>query len=132
MADTGLTIARIFTIWDQVEPEQGRFDFSKYDAVYDAAARHGILIANTLCSEDPPGWMGLAGFYHKWKDLGDPRMHPDAEVYIARVVRRYKDHAAHGVWLLQNEPGFRAMRALRMCWRRSSNGSSGSTGAWIG
>src|SRR5215469_7117678 len=49
MADTGLTIARIFTLWDQVEHEQGKWDFSGYDWIYDAAAQNGILIANTLC-----------------------------------------------------------------------------------
>src|SRR3954453_5589961 len=48
MAGTGLTIARIFTLWDQIEHEQGKWDFSGYDWIYDAAAQNGILIANTL------------------------------------------------------------------------------------
>ena len=54
MARPGLTIARIFTLWDQVERQRGQWDFSRYDWIYDAAAQNGILIANTLCSEDPP------------------------------------------------------------------------------
>ena len=76
MAETGLTIARIFTIWDQIEHEQGKWDFTRYDWIYDAAAQNGILIANTLCSEDPPGWMGTAPFYHQWADLSNPRLRP--------------------------------------------------------
>jgi beta-galactosidase len=107
MRETGLTVARIFTLWDHIEPEQGRWDLSRYDWIYDAAAQNGIFIANTLCAEDPPGWMRTAPFYHAWHDLSDPALHPYSEIYIERVVNRYKNHPAHGVWLLQNEPGIR-------------------------
>jgi len=105
MAETGLTIARIFTLWDQIEHEQGKWDFSGYDWIYDAAAQNGILIANTLCSEDPPGWMRSAPFYHAWRDLSNPSLRPYSEIYLEKVVSRYKNHPGHGVWLLQNEPG---------------------------
>jgi beta-galactosidase len=107
MADTGLTIARIFTLWDQIEHERGKWDFTGYDWIYDAAAQNGILIANTLCSEDPPGWMQTAPFYHAWRDLSNPALRPLSEIYLGKVVNRYKNHPAHGVWLLQNEPGIK-------------------------
>ena len=107
MADTGLTVARIFTLWDQIEREQGKWDFTGYDWIYDAAAQNGILIANTLCSEDPPGWMQSAPFYHAWRDLANPALRPYSEIYLGKVVNRYKSHPAHGVWLLQNEPGIK-------------------------
>ncbi len=105
MAETGLSIARIFTLWDQVEREQGKWDFSGYDWIYDAAAQNGILIANTLCSEDPPGYLAQANFYHAWKDLSNPALRPLSEIYLEKIVNRYRNHPAHGVWLLQNEPG---------------------------
>src|SRR5664279_6400246 len=105
MRETGLTIARIFTLWDQVERVRGVWNFERYDWVYDAAAQNGIFIANTLCSEDPPGWMQTAPFYHQWQDLANPVLRPAAQVYIERVVNHYRAHPAHGVWLLQNEPG---------------------------
>jgi beta-galactosidase len=108
MARTGLTVARIFTLWDQIEREKGHWDFSGYDWIYEAAAQNGILIANTLCSEDPPGWMGTAPFYHAWRDLADPALRSFSEIYLEKVVSRYKNHPAHGVWLLQNEPGIRS------------------------
>ena len=107
MAATGLTIARIFTLWDQIEHEQGKWDFSHYDWIYDAAAQNGILVANTLCSEDPPGWMRTAPFYHAWRDISNPALRPFSEIYIEKVVTQYRDHPAHGVWLLQNEPGIK-------------------------
>jgi beta-galactosidase len=108
MAEAGLTIARIFTIWDHIEHEQGKWDFTRYDWIYDAAAQNGILMANTLCSEDPPGWMAMAPFYHAKKDLADPRLRPYSEIYLQKVVTQYRNHPAHGVWLLQNEPGMEA------------------------
>ena len=107
MAETGLTIARIFTLWDQIETEKNNWDFTRYDWIYDAAAKNSILIANTLCSEDPPGWMRTAPFYHAWRDLANPELRPYSEIYLDRVVNHYKQHPAHGVWLLQNEPGIR-------------------------
>lgn len=107
MAEVGLTIARIFTLWDQVEHQQGVWDFTRYDWIYDAAERNGILIANTLCSEDPPGWLGGAPFYHAWRDLSNPRLRPYSEIYLEKVITHYRKHPAHGVWLLQNEPGIK-------------------------
>ena len=38
MNQTGFTVARIFTIWDQIEREKGKWDFTGYDWIYDAAA----------------------------------------------------------------------------------------------
>lgn len=111
MAETGLTVARIFTLWDQIEHERGQWDFSRYDWIYEAAAKHGILIANTLCAEDPPGWMGTAPFYHAWRDLSNPELRVYSEIYLESVVSRYRTHPAHGVWLLQNEPGIREAAA---------------------
>ncbi len=108
MAGTGLSVVRIFTIWDHIEQEKGQWDFQRYDWIYDAAAQNGIQIANTLCSEDPPGWMHMAPFYHAWHDISDPRLRPYSEIYIEKVVSRYKNHPAHGVWLLQNEPHIRS------------------------
>jgi len=105
MAETGLSVARIFTLWDHVERQRGQWNFNAYDWVYDAAAKHGLKIANTLCAEDPPGWMGAAPFYHQWRDLANPALREPARLYIEKTVTHYRRHPAHGVWLLQNEPG---------------------------
>jgi beta-galactosidase len=49
--------------------------------------------------------MHMAPFYHQWQDLSNPRLRPYSEIYIEKIVNRYKGHPGHGVWLLQNEPG---------------------------
>lgn len=72
MHQNGLTLARIFIIWDDVERTPGNWDFSRYDWIYDAAARSGIKIVATLCAEDPPGWVRKTPFYHNRTNLNDP------------------------------------------------------------
>ena len=104
MAEHGLTLARVFVIWDDVERVQGHWDFHAYDWVYEAAAANGIKIVATLCAEDPPGWVALTPFYHSRTDLSDPERRKHAAIYIEKVVGRYRNHSAQGFWLLMNEP----------------------------
>ena len=104
MRQNGMTLARIFIIWDDVERAPGKWDFSRYDWIYDAAARSGIKIVATLCAEDPPGWVRKTPFYHNRTNLNDPDIRRHAVAYISKVVNRYRGHTAQGVWLLMNEP----------------------------
>jgi len=104
MREFGLTMARIFVIWDDIERVPDDWTFEAYDWVYEAAGSEGIKIAATLCGEDPPGWTNLTPFYHHRSNLNDPERREHAARYIEKVVRRYKDHPAHAVWILMNEP----------------------------
>jgi beta-galactosidase len=104
MHAAGLTVVRIFVIWDDVERVKGVWDLSHYDWIYEAAAKNGIQIAATLCPEDPPGWAGKTTFYHNRVNLNDPANRVAAEIYLRKIVERYKDKPAQGVWLLMNEP----------------------------
>jgi beta-galactosidase len=100
----GLTIARIFIIWDDIERVSDQWDFHRYDWIYNAAHESGLKIAATLCAEDPPGWMKLTPFYHHRMNLNDPRLRERSAIYIEKVVGRYRNHPAQGPWLLMNEP----------------------------
>ena len=104
MQENGITVVRIFVIWDDIERTPGNWDLSHYDWIYDAGAKNGIKIAATLCTEDPPGWAEMTTFYHQRANLDNPALRAHAEEYIKRVVERYKDHSATGFWLLMNEP----------------------------
>jgi len=104
MQSYGFTVARIFVIWDDIERTPGMWNFERYDWIYDAARDSGIKVAATLCSEDPPGWMGLTPFYHHYANLNDPKLREHAAGYLEKVVTRYRNHPAHGAWLLMNEP----------------------------
>jgi len=105
MHQYGLTIARIFIIWDDIERVRDQWDFHRYDWIYDAAQEFDIKIAATLCAEDPPGWMKLTPFYHHRMNLNDPALRERSAIYIQKVVGRYRNHPAQGPWLLMNEPG---------------------------
>jgi len=104
MHENGLTLARIFVIWDDVERTPGHWDFTRYDWIYDSAAESGVKIVATLCAEDPPGWVGKTPFYHHRTNLNDPDIRRHAATYIEKVVSRYRNHPAQGAWLLANEP----------------------------
>ena len=41
MARAGLKLVRIFLQWTHVEPRQSQWDWSQYDALFDAAAEGG-------------------------------------------------------------------------------------------
>ena len=104
MHETGLTLVRIFVIWDDIERTPNDWNFEGYDWIYDAAAVNGIKIVATLCAEDPPGWVKKTPFYHNRTNLNNPEIRAHAAIYIQKVVDRYKNHPAQGVWLLANEP----------------------------
>lgn len=104
MHATGLTLVRIFIIWDDIERVPGVWDFHRYDWIYNAAAKNGIQIAATLCPEDPPGWKDETPFYHNHANLDDPAVRTAAAGYLKEVVGHYKGNPAQGIWLLMNEP----------------------------
>lgn len=104
MRENGISLVRIFVIWDDIERTQGIWDLSHYDWIYDAAAGNSIKIVATLCTEDPPGWMNRTSFYHQRANLDNPELKAQAATYIEKVVGRYRNHPATGFWLLMNEP----------------------------
>jgi beta-galactosidase len=104
MRESGITVVRIFVIWDDIERVQGEWNLGRYQWIYDAAATNGIKIAATLCTEDPPGWMDRTTFYHQRANLDDPELRSHAAEYIEKFVGHFKDHPGTGFWLLMNEP----------------------------
>ena len=86
MKEHGLTLTRVFFIWDDIERTPGQWDFHVYDWVYDAATATGIKIVATLCAEDPPGRVAQTPFYHSRTDLNEPDRRKHAAVYIDKVV----------------------------------------------
>jgi len=104
MREMGLSVVRMFIIWDHVERRPGQWHFEWYDRAYDAAAANGMRVLTTLCPEDPPGWMRRTPFWHAKLVLNTPELCQPAAEYLRRVVTRYKDHPAQGPWSLANEP----------------------------
>src|SRR5215218_7707218 len=43
-ADSGLSVVRVWFEWSAIETQPGRFDFSRYDALVEDAARAGVRL----------------------------------------------------------------------------------------
>lgn len=100
--DLGLRHFRIPIYWDELEPEPGEFDFSKWDWQLDQLAQRGgeavVVVGFKL-----PRWPECR--IPDWAE--DENGAPDEEALmrqIETVVERYKDHAAVKVWQVENEP----------------------------
>ena len=104
MKDSGLSLIRLFMIWEQLEPQQGNWYFDNYDACFHQAAASDMLVIPTLMSVSPPGWMRLTDGPQSIADLDDPTYRQGAESYIYQIVSRYKDHPAMHSYILWNEP----------------------------
>lgn len=104
MAAARLRYVRLFLLWDLLEPKEGQWDWSTYDAAFDAAAEFGLLVVPTLMSISPPGWMGISGGSQDIGPLEDEAFLKRSEEYVHRVVQRWRNHPALHSWILWNEP----------------------------
>lgn len=61
MAAAGITVVRMAEFaWDRMEPKQGHFDFSLFDAVIAALASHGVRTILCTPTAAPPRWLTRA------------------------------------------------------------------------
>jgi hypothetical protein len=86
---------RMDFLWSDIEPSQGSFDFTKYDAIVDMLNRRGIHILGILnYSTD---WGSACG---KWNCK--PRDNKLFVDYAIEVIKRYKGKVRY--WEVWNEP----------------------------
>ncbi|RED64879.1 beta-galactosidase [Cohnella lupini] len=104
MKENGLEIIRLFMIWEQLEPSDGKWSFDNYDACFEQAALSGLTVVPTLMSVSPPGWMRLTEGPQSLADLDDPVFHERTKAYIEKIVARYGNHSQLDSWILWNEP----------------------------
>lgn len=103
-AAVGLGRLRVFLMWPWIEPEPGVWDFGPFDAVFDAAARHGVGIKATLTSTSPPHHVGTPSVLHTNTATLESGHRPAMRRYVEACVSRYRDHPALHQWILWNEP----------------------------
>jgi len=95
---------RLPIYWDQVEPLPDRFDFSKYDYIFQKAEENGIKLIPAVGRRLPrwpechsPGWAtGQVEVFRQQRILQ----------MIERVVERYKNSPSIVSWQVDNEPLF--------------------------
>lgn len=100
-----MPVTRIFIQWNFIETAPDKWDFTLFDAAFDAAERHGVGIVATLMPNFPPAHRG--GWY-KTQDGAIAKTQAQLQesfTYIEKVVNRYKVRRALHTWMLMNEPG---------------------------
>ncbi len=92
MKEAGVGWVRMDFLWNDLEPEAGRFDFARYDATVNALSKNGVSVLGLLCYN--AGWSNK-----KWNAA------PDRARFVAyaqATVRHFKDRVRH--WEVWNEP----------------------------
>ena len=97
LEDHNMPVCRIRLFEEHINLGDGKWDFSRYDYVFDMAQKHGVKILVTLFPSDK----SVGGF----KFPKSEEHQKSIEEYIRQTVRHFKDHPAFDTWVLQNEPG---------------------------
>jgi polysaccharide biosynthesis protein PslG len=98
MKDAGVGMVRMDFLWQDVEPQQGRFDFAKYDRIVELLRERGIAI------------LGIFNYSTDWASPTcewnvPPRDNSAFVAYVRKVAQRYKGKVS--CWEVWNEPDSR-------------------------
>lgn len=102
---------RIPLHWNAIEPQQGKFDFARYDVLLKEAAKRNAKIILALGQKTPrwpechlPDW---ANSLLPEKQNGAMTAYVAAlNEYIAQIVTHFKDNPSLEMWQVENEPFF--------------------------
>jgi hypothetical protein len=99
--DLGVRHFRLVSYWNQLEPEEGKYDFSMLDWQMQKAEEHDAKVTLSIGLRQPrwpechmPDWA---------KNTPEANWQPKLEKFIAAVVVRYKDSPALQSYQLENE-----------------------------
>mgnify|MGYP000047019214 CR=1 FL=1 len=99
--DLGVRHFRLVSYWNQLEPEQGKYDFNLLDWQFRKAEDAGAKITLSLGLRQPrwpechmPSW--AAG-------MPESEWQPKLEAFMAETVNRYKDSPALDSYQVENE-----------------------------
>jgi len=103
----GVKWSRVSFVWREIEPEQDRFEWAKYDEIVRLAAKYGVELVPTFQWEDAiPAWAGTpqveAGQGVDNKRNLPPNDIADWQDYVRKVVARYRESVRW--WIPWNEP----------------------------
>ncbi len=100
--ELGVRQFRLVSYWNEVEPEQGTYNFSELDWQFAQAEKTGSTVSLSLGLRQPR-WPECHA--PKWVDTTKPSKdwQPELEEYIAAVVSRYKSSPSLQSYQLENE-----------------------------
>ena len=96
LADAGFQWVRFTLPWDEIEPQQGQYDWSAPDAVFAALARTPTLKPVVVLNGSPP-WARRPGDVDN--PLAPPKERADFGAFAAQVAQRYGEQIQYyQVW----------------------------------
>ena len=104
LADSHMPVARLFMMWSYLETAPDAWDYTLYDTAFRSAEKHHVKVGATLTPSGPPPFRRGDG-NQGGGVVGATDSRKATEVYIAKIVERYKESPALDTWLLVNEPG---------------------------
>lgn len=100
--DWGFRHIRLSARWDEVESEQGKFDFTILDWMMNESAKRGAKIILAV-GQKTPRWPECHA--PEWtKEMTKEEYFFALEKYIKKTVERYQNHPALEIWQVENEP----------------------------
>lgn len=125
MREAGINLIRtgeLFNGWDQIEREEGKFDFKNMDFFFDCCQEYGIQILLGTGTASPPQWLKKidasipimdadgkqypSDATYGWACPHNPTYEKYWKRYLKIIVLRYKDHPALYGYQIHNEIGF--------------------------
>lgn len=125
MKEAGINLIRtgeLFNGWDQIEKEEGYYDFEQMDTFFDLCQKFGIRILLGTGTASPPQWMKKIDAEIPIMDAEGHRYPSDATYgwacphnptyekywkrYVKTLVLRYRNHPALYGYQISNEIGF--------------------------
>lgn len=117
--DLGVKSVRIGISWDEIEPEQGIFNFADYDWMMDEAEKRRITVLPVIGYKLPrwpecraPKWAESwlpenRAFWKRWLDIGVGEHRNEFEAaqlnMMKNVVEHFKVHQSIKAWQVENE-----------------------------
>lgn len=102
LSDLGVKKIRIPVYWDEIEKEEGIFDFSRYDYLIDEGEKYGVDFIISFGHRVPrwpechtPLWYNKKKESQKQKSLLN---------LTEKVVKHYQDRESVEFWQVENEP----------------------------
>ena len=94
MKEAGIAWVRMDFLWEEIEPQEGKFEFEKYDKIVDLLSDNKIHVLGILNYSAP--WAASAG----WNSA--PKDNQLFVNYSVKVIEHYKNKIKH--WEVWNEP----------------------------
>lgn len=102
LSDLGVKKIRLSAYWNEIEPQQGVFNWTDLDWLINEASKHNVEIILAIGGR-LPRWPEC--HFPKWTDnLTKKEKEDELLAYITQVIERYKDNSNIVAWQIENEP----------------------------